>query len=86
VGGAWGAIATGLFASVEFGSAAGAFAGNWGQLWTQIVAVTAVGAYSFIGTWVILKTLNLFMFLRVSNDEESQGLDISLHQETGYNF
>jgi Amt family ammonium transporter len=86
VGGAWGAIATGLFASKAIGGADGLLFGNPGQLWVQVVAVGSVAAYSFIATWVILFVLNTFLYLRVSDEEEAAGCDVSLHGEGGYNL
>ncbi len=86
VGGAWGAIATGLFASKAIGGADGLIFGNPQQLWVQIVAVVAVAAYSFVVTWAILYLLNSFLYLRVSDEEEAAGCDVSLHGEGGYNL
>jgi Amt family ammonium transporter len=88
VGGAWGAIATGLFASKAINSAAadGLFFGNPGQLWTQIVAVLATVAYSLIVTLVILYIVKAVVGLRVVEDEEVAGVDVSAHGETAYNL
>jgi ammonium transporter, Amt family len=86
VGGAWGAIATGLFASKAIGGADGLIFGNPGQLWVQIVAVVSVAVYSFVVTWAILFLLNTFMYVRVSDEEEAAGCDVSLHGEGGYNL
>ena len=88
VGGIWGALATGLFAStlVNSGGADGLFFGNAGQLWIQFVGVAATIAFSFVGTLVILGILNATMGLRVSDDEEQMGLDLSQHEERGYTW
>jgi Amt family ammonium transporter len=88
VGGTWGAIATGLFASKAINSAGadGFFYGNPGQLTTQIVAVAATIAFAAVGTAVILLVLKAVMGLRVTRDEESMGLDVSQHTETAYAF
>ena len=84
IGGTWGAIATGLFAVAAVGGADGLFFGNAGQLTTQLISVAATWAYSFIVTVVILKVLDATMGLRVTEEEEVQGLDIALHGESGY--
>jgi len=86
VGGTWGALATGLFATtaVNPGGADGLFYGNAGQLWIQLVGVAASWALAAVGTYVILKVVSLFSKLRAPVDEEEQGLDISQHGEDGY--
>lgn len=88
VGGTWGAIATGLFASkaINAAGADGLFFGNPGQLWTQIVAVAATWVFAFVGTLVILGILKALMGLRVSDEEERMGLDLSQHNEKGYSL
>lgn len=86
VGGTWGAIATGLFASkaVNEAGADGLFYGNPGQLWNQIVAVAATYALAIVMTVVILKVVDAVLGLRVSEEEEVAGLDLSQHSETAY--
>jgi Amt family ammonium transporter len=86
VGGAWGAIATGLFASSAVNSAAtnGLINGNPAQLGIQLVAVAAVVAYAAVMTFVILKVINLFVALRVPEQDEVLGLDASQHREAAY--
>ncbi len=88
VGGTWGALATGLFAStaVNPNAANGLFFGNPVQLWIQFVSVIASMAFAFIMTLIILKVVDGIIGLRVSEEEEVKGLDISLHNETGYSF
>ncbi len=87
LGGIWGALATGLFASTAINPAAanGLFSGNPGQLWIQFVSVIGTMAFSFIMTYLILKVVDLIIGLRVSVEDEERGLDLSLHNETGYN-
>jgi Amt family ammonium transporter len=87
-GGTWGALATGLFASAAINpdGANGLFFGNPGQLWAQFVSVIASMAFAFIMTLIILKVVDLIIGLRVNEEEEVRGLDISLHNETGYSF
>ena len=82
IGGTWGAIATGLFASV--GGGTGLFFGNPGQVVIQIVGVGATWVFSFVGTFIILKVLDMSIGLRVGKEEEVRGLDISEHSEQAY--
>lgn len=86
VGGTWGAIATGLFATVAINSAGanGLFHGSAALLGKQLIAIVAVMAYSFILTFVILKVMNAISPLRVTSEEEDTGLDLSQHGEVGY--
>ena len=86
VGGAWGAIATGIFAAAAIGGTAGAIDGNAGQVVTQLVAVVATAAYSFLVTLIILKALDLVpgLGLRVAEGDEDQGLDLSAHGERAF--
>jgi ammonium transporter, Amt family len=88
VGGTWGALATGLFASKAVNDAGGdgLFFGNPGQLWTQIVAVLSTYALAVVGTWVILKIVDAVVGLRVTDEDEVVGLDLSQHSETAYAF
>src|SRR4029450_525049 len=84
VGGTWGALATGLFASkaVNDAGADGLFFGNPGQLWTQIVAILATYVLAIVATWVILKVVDVIVGLRVTDEDEVAGLDLSQHSET----
>jgi len=86
VGGTWGAIATGLWASkaVNPDGADGLFFGNPGQLWTQIVAILASYALAAVMTAVILKVVDAIVGLRVPEEDEVAGLDLSQHSETAY--
>ena len=86
VGGAWGAIATGIFATVAVNGAAkdGLLAGNAGQLGVQAIAVSASIVYSAVMTFVILKLIDVFVGLRVPESEEVLGLDASQHREAAY--
>jgi len=86
VGGTWGAIATGLWASkaVNPDGADGLFFGNPGQLWTQIVAVLASYAIAAVMTAVLLKVVDAIVGLRVAEEDEVAGLDLSQHSETAY--
>lgn len=86
VGGIWGALATGLFASKAVNAAGnnGLFFGNPGQLWIQIVSVIGTVVLAVVGTFIILSVLKALMGLRVAQDEERMGLDLSQHNERAY--
>lgn len=86
VGGTWGAIATGLFASVAINPAGanGLFHGNPALLGKQLIAIIVVAAYSFIGTFLLLKLTGLITPLRLDKEDEEAGLDVSQHGEVGY--
>jgi len=86
LGGTWGALATGLFASKAINSAGndGLFFGNPGQFLTQLIAVAVTWVFVFVGTFIILKVVDLVIGLRVTPEEEQRGLDTSLHNESGY--
>jgi ammonium transporter, Amt family len=86
VGGTWGALATGLFASKAVNDAGrdGLFFGNPGQLWIQIMAVLSTYALAIVGTVIILKIVDAMVGLRVTEEDEVSGLDLSQHSETAY--
>jgi Amt family ammonium transporter len=85
VGGIWGSIATGLFASSAIqAGVSGLFFGNPGQLVAQLLAVAVVAAFSFVGSYVLLRVVNIFSPLRVSPEAEDAGLDLSEHGEEAY--
>jgi Amt family ammonium transporter len=88
VGGALGALLTGIFASKAVNSAGadGLIFGNLSLLGAQALSIVVAVAYAFIVTWIILKVLDKFMGLRVSQDQEMEGLDLSQHGESGYSF
>jgi Amt family ammonium transporter len=86
VGGAWGAVGTGLFACAAIGGADGLFFGNAGQVIPQALAILATIAYSFAATLVILLVVKALIGLRVTEEEEVAGVDTSAHGETAYNL
>jgi Amt family ammonium transporter len=88
LGGTWGALATGLFASTKINpdGANGLFFGNPGQLWIQFLSVMATMLFAFVMTLIILKVIDMVMGLRITEEEEMKGMDISLHNENGYSF
>jgi len=82
VGGTWGAIATGLFASIN--KATGLFYGNPSQLWIQLASVAATWAFCFVASLILFKLVDATIGLRASQEEEERGLDLTQHNETGY--
>ena len=81
VGGLLGAVLTGVFALEEIGNVNGAVRGNFIQVWVQIKGVLVVAAWSAIVTTVILYGIRIFTSLRVSEEDEAEGLDYSQHGE-----
>ncbi len=85
MGGTWGALATGIFATTAVNAAgSGLIDGNWKQMLIQAVAIVATAAYAFVISWLLAKALKATMGLRVKEEEEAVGLDISQHGETAY--
>ena len=85
VGGAFGAVITGVFATTAINSAGrGLIDGNPGQLLVQLIAVGATIAYAFGATFVIVKVVDLVLGLRVNAHQEEMGLDLSVHGEAAY--
>ena len=86
VGGTIGAFATGLFAQklINPSGSNGLFFGNAPQLMIQSIGIIAAILYSVIVTFVILKILDMAMGLRVTDEEEVIGLDITQHEESAY--
>ena len=88
VGGTWGALATGLFASKFINSSGndGLFFGNPSLIGIQALSVVSAWIYSFVVTLILLKILDWTMGLRVTDEHEINGLDLSQHGEAGYSF
>ncbi len=82
IGGTFGALATGVFATV---GATGLLSGNMDQFITQVIAVAAAGAYAFIVTLGIAFVLHKTIGLRVEKEDEIMGLDQTQHSESAYN-
>lgn len=84
--GAWGALATGLFANPAINeSARGLFYGNPGQLWIQAVSIAATAAYTAVGTLIIVYVTKLVTGgIRVDREKEMMGLDNALHGERAF--
>ena len=85
VGGTVGALLTGVFAEKALnGLADGALYGNPGQLGIQAAAILAAIVYSGVVTFILLKVIGLVLPLRATDNDESEGLDISMHGEEAY--
>jgi Amt family ammonium transporter len=84
IGGIWGALMTGVFAIEAIGGTKGLLEGNGSIMIEQIIAILATLIYGFIVSAIILKVLDLVMGLRVSENAEDIGTDITSHGERGY--
>jgi Amt family ammonium transporter len=86
VGGTWGALATGLFASKAINDAGGngLFFGNPGQLLVQALSVLVTVIFAFIGSLILLKIVDAVVGLRIHEEDEVAGLDLSQHNESAY--
>jgi len=84
IGGVWGAIATGIFANEAIGGYSGLIYGNVDQFIAQLIGAGAAIAYAFVVTIVLAKIVDAIVGLRVSEEEEYVGLDISQHGEVAY--
>jgi Amt family ammonium transporter len=84
MGGIWGALATGIFATASVGGVDGLLWGGGSQFGKQIAAVAAVAAFAFAVTWALGKLVDMTIGLRVEEEEEVVGLDISQHGERAY--
>ncbi|MBK8173903.1 MAG: ammonium transporter [Rhodospirillales bacterium] len=82
IGGIIGAILTGVFAVEGIGGTPGLIEGNPGQVWTQIEGVLVTVIYCGVVSFIILKVLDVIIGLRVTQEAEVSGLDLSLHGET----
>jgi Amt family ammonium transporter len=86
MGGTWGVLATGIFASLAVNSAGadGLLLGNAMQVLKQLAGITAVWVFAFAATWLLGKLVDVTIGLRVTTVEETVGLDISQHGERAY--
>jgi Amt family ammonium transporter len=84
IGGTVGMLATGILATAAIGGKSGLIDGNGMQVLVQMVAIAATAIYSFGFTWIIAKVVDATFGLRVRNEEEMVGLDISQHGERAY--
>jgi Amt family ammonium transporter len=85
VGGFLGTVMAGVFAVPAFGGNQATITIG-GQVGTQLVAASAAALYTALVTFLILRGVSLVVPLRVEDEHESQGIDVSLHGETGYNL
>jgi Amt family ammonium transporter len=86
MGGILGTLLAGVFVGILGGAGLAEGMTMGGQVWVQFVGVAATFVYCGILSWIILKVIDAVIGLRVTPDEETQGLDIVLHDETGYNL
>jgi Amt family ammonium transporter len=84
IGGIWGALATGIFASSAIAGTPGLLEGNGRQFLVQFIGVIAVAGFAFVMTWILGKLVDITVGLRVGQAEETIGLDISQHGERAY--
>ena len=84
VGGTFGAIATGIFATTAINAFPGLIDGNPQQVVTQLVAVGATIAYAVVATFIIVKVVDVLLGIRVKAEDEEMGLDLSVHGEVAY--
>src|SRR5271154_6447188 len=91
-GGTIGALLTGVFAQAVInpifgaGKAVGGLDGHWAQLGNQLVGILFAWCFALVGTFILLKIVDAITGLRVSEESENEGLDISLHGEEAYNL
>jgi len=81
IAGTWGTIATGIFATI---GAQGLIAGNPAQLGKQAIGALVTVVLSVVGTYILLKIVDLVIGIRVTTEQEIEGLDLSQHEESGY--
>ena len=89
VGGALGTLMAGVFSATSLGVFSGygfaeGISSMGGQLYVQFIGVIATVVFTAVMTWVILKVVGALLGLRVSEEDETQGLDITMHEERGY--
>ena len=82
IGGIVGALLTGVFAVEAIGGTPGLLEGNSGQVWTQFVGIMATVVWCAVATFIILKVIDVIIGLRVDQEAEVTGLDLSLHGES----
>ena len=91
-GGTIGALLTGVFAQqvvnpiFGVGKAVGGLDGHWGQVGNQLVGVLIAWAFALVGTIILLKIVDLLIGIRVPEEQELEGLDITQHGEEAYNL
>jgi Amt family ammonium transporter len=83
VGGCWGAVATGIFATIGGGSL---ITGDTKQFLVQLLGVVVSAFYAYVVTWAIFTVIDKLIGVRVNDEEELTGLDQTQHSEVGYSF
>jgi len=86
VGGVLGSLLLGILAQATIGGVDGALFGEVVTLWYQFVGVVSVLVFSFVMSWLIAKLVDVTVGLRVTDQQETQGLDLSVHEERAYVF
>lgn len=86
VGGIIGSILTGVFAVSSINGVSGLIEGDVHQFLVQLLGTAVAAVYGFVMTWIILKVVDKFLPVRVSEEEELQGLDNALHHEEAYHM
>jgi len=86
VGGILGTLLAGVFVGTLGGAGLAEGMTMGGQVWIQFIGVVVTFVYCAVLSWIILKLVDAVIGLRVTEEEETQGLDIVLHDETGYNL
>jgi Amt family ammonium transporter len=86
VGGACGALLTGVFATTALSPKGGLLAGNAAQVGEQALGILAAGAYAAVVSFLLLKVIDVVVGLRVTEVEEAEGLDTTLHGESSYSL
>ena len=84
VGGMLGALATGVFAVAAIGGVSGAIQGNFAQVGIQLVAVAAAALFSAAEIFMIIKSIEFVLGLRVEPQQDEMGLDLAVHGEVAY--
>jgi Amt family ammonium transporter len=84
VGGTFGAVATGVFATVAINAYPGLIDGNAAQVGTQLIAVGVTIVYAVISTFLIVKVVDVLLGIRISAGDEELGIDVSTHGEVAY--
>jgi Amt family ammonium transporter len=84
MGGLWGALATGIFAAAAINGKSGLLEGNVHQFIAQVVGAGAAVVYAFVITYILAVIVDKTLGLRVTEEEEYVGLDISQHGERCY--
>jgi len=87
VGGILGTFLCGILVAEQFGGAGLAKGMTIGsQVWVQVQGILAVLVWTVVATFIILQVIKVIVGLRVDEQQETEGLDISQHEETGYNM